>query len=64
MQHTHPKALEYVDGIGVHFYTDEIIPANVFAPVSRQYPDKFIISTEACEGIYLTTYRVYHGFVN
>ena len=48
----HPKVLDYIDGIAVHYYTDFITPAAVISEVGKLYPDKFIIATEACEGIY------------
>ncbi|KAJ8713063.1 hypothetical protein PYW08_008367 [Mythimna loreyi] len=49
----HHKALDYIDGIGVHYYTDFITPASVLSQVGKSYPDKFIIATEACEGTML-----------
>ncbi|XP_060806814.1 uncharacterized protein LOC106141399 [Amyelois transitella] len=44
------ECLQYIDGVAVHYYTDFIVPASVFNLVSKTHPDKFIISTEACEG--------------
>uniref|UniRef100_A0A2A4K8P8 Glucosylceramidase n=1 Tax=Heliothis virescens TaxID=7102 RepID=A0A2A4K8P8_HELVI len=49
----HPKVLDYIDGIAVHYYTDFITPAAVLTEVSKSYPEKFIIATEACEGTML-----------
>nr|XP_049699185.1 lysosomal acid glucosylceramidase [Helicoverpa armigera] len=46
----HPKVLDYIDGIAVHYYTDFLTPAAVLSEITRAYPDKFIIATEACEG--------------
>ncbi|CAG5024561.1 unnamed protein product [Parnassius apollo] len=46
----YPKALDYIDGIGVHFYADKIIPPVVLYAVSKTYPDKIILATEACQG--------------
>ncbi|XP_053617693.1 lysosomal acid glucosylceramidase-like [Plodia interpunctella] len=46
----HKDALQYIDGIAVHYYTDFIVPPSVLDVVSKSYPDKFIINTEACEG--------------
>ncbi|XP_041972484.1 lysosomal acid glucosylceramidase isoform X2 [Aricia agestis] len=45
-----PNALDYIDGIGVHYYTDQFVPAVIFETVTKTYPNKFIIGTEACEG--------------
>lgn len=46
----HPKVLEYVDGIAVHYYTDFLTPASILSEVAKSFPNKFIIATEACEG--------------
>lgn len=40
----------YVDGIGVHWYFNSITPASVLAKTRQRHPDKFLLSTEACEG--------------
>lgn len=50
----YPKVLDYVDGIGVHFYTDKFVPAFVLETVTKTHPEKFILGTEACEGIHIT----------
>ncbi|CAK1541496.1 unnamed protein product [Leptosia nina] len=50
MLHEHPEALKIIDGIAVHSYNDFITPASVLNFVTKYYPDKFIISTEASEG--------------
>ena len=41
---------QYVDGIGVHWYLNSITPANLLTRTRHRHPDKFILSTEACEG--------------
>ncbi|XP_046964225.1 lysosomal acid glucosylceramidase-like [Vanessa cardui] len=46
----YPKALDFVDGIAVHFYTDNFIPAAVFDAVTATHPEKIILATEACQG--------------
>ncbi|KAL0867558.1 hypothetical protein ABMA27_008328 [Loxostege sticticalis] len=46
----HPQALNYIDGVGVHYYTDMFVPASVLAYIYDAHPDKFILATEACEG--------------
>ncbi|XP_026489083.2 lysosomal acid glucosylceramidase-like [Vanessa tameamea] len=48
----YPKALDYVDGMAVHYYTDSIIPAAVFDAITLTHPEKFILATEACEGAF------------
>ncbi|GAV09439.1 hypothetical protein RvY_18985 [Ramazzottius varieornatus] len=40
----------YVDGIGVHWYFNYITPASVLSKTRQRHPDKFLLSTEACEG--------------
>lgn len=54
MMKYYPKVLDYVDGIAVHYYTDKFVPALVFETVTKTHPEKFILSTEACEGIHVT----------
>ncbi|XP_063832884.1 lysosomal acid glucosylceramidase-like [Ostrinia nubilalis] len=46
----YPEALQYIDGVGVHYYTDKFVPASVLSLISNSHPDKFILATEACEG--------------
>ncbi|XP_050667008.1 lysosomal acid glucosylceramidase-like isoform X2 [Leptidea sinapis] len=48
----YPEVLQYIDGIGVHFYGDKVSPAHYLDMVTNKYPDKFILATEACEGAY------------
>ena len=43
-------AAGYVDGIGVHWYFDGLTPASVLTTTHNRHPDKFILSTEACQG--------------
>ncbi|KAJ2942909.1 hypothetical protein O0L34_g15097 [Tuta absoluta] len=45
-----PEALQYMDGIAVHFYYDIVSPAELLTAASKDFPGKFIIYTEACEG--------------
>jgi glucosylceramidase len=45
------RALKYVDGIAVHWYTDRWFPLpDALDTVHEEYPDKFILYTEACTG--------------
>ncbi|CAH2051960.1 unnamed protein product, partial [Iphiclides podalirius] len=50
MLRKHPKALEYIDGVGVHYYADKFVPPAVLYAVSKTHPDKIVLATEACEG--------------
>ncbi|CAH1798081.1 unnamed protein product [Owenia fusiformis] len=45
-----PEAAKYVSGVGVHWYTDFIVPIIGVDKTHESFPDKFILSTEACEG--------------
>ncbi|XP_050498000.1 putative glucosylceramidase 4 isoform X2 [Diabrotica virgifera virgifera] len=45
-----PATRRYVDGIGVHWYLDKIIPTTVLDITHDNHPDKFLIGTEACRG--------------
>ncbi|KAM3959508.1 lysosomal acid glucosylceramidase-like [Aphomia sociella] len=47
-----PRALEYIDGIAVHFYLDAVTPPEVLSLITKYYPEKFILSSEACAGSY------------
>ena len=46
-----PKVLDYIDGIAVHYYTDQFVSPTIFDFVTSTHPDKFILATEAAEGI-------------
>ncbi|XP_047998979.1 putative glucosylceramidase 3 [Leguminivora glycinivorella] len=46
----HPEVLNWIDGIGVHWYTDKFSPAAILEAAVKNHPDKFILATEACEG--------------
>lgn len=45
-----PKAIDYIDGIAVHYYGN-FFPAQVLTNLQERYPGKIILATEACEGI-------------
>lgn len=47
----HPKALDVIDGVAVHYYGDIYTPPAILSAVSKEHPDKFVIATEACEGM-------------
>ena len=45
------KAKEYVDGVAVHWYTDRVFDLPIALDlVHDEFPDKFILYTEACTG--------------
>merc|ERR1719285_1333709 len=44
------KAAQYVDGWAVHWYTDFLGGAGFLDEVNHQYPEKFLLYTEACTG--------------
>ncbi|CAO1436681.1 unnamed protein product [Diamesa hyperborea] len=50
MNDEHSDALKYVDGLAVHWYWDAFIPPSLLDQANERFPDKFIISTEACPG--------------
>nr|CDJ96960.1 Glycoside hydrolase domain containing protein [Haemonchus contortus] len=47
-----PEASKYVDGIGVHWYLDALMPASVLTTTHNRHPEKFILATEACAGAF------------
>lgn len=55
-----PKAASYIDGCAVHYYTDQYVSADVLSIIHYDFPDKFILATEACEGPYYIHISVHH----
>lgn len=55
MKAAHPKSLDYLDGFAVHWYWDKIVPPSLLDKTKEKYPDKLIINTESCLGIYVNT---------
>lgn len=49
MEREDPKALDYIDGIAIHYYGNFVPPA-ILTALQNRYPDKILLSTEACEG--------------
>lgn len=41
-------AAQYIAGIGVHWYWDHVAPTILLDKTHDAFPDKFILSTEAC----------------
>ncbi|XP_063628908.1 putative glucosylceramidase 3 [Cydia splendana] len=50
MVNADPSVLDWIDGIAVHWYGDMVAPASLLQIATKNYPTKFIIGTEACEG--------------
>ena len=46
----HGKALQYVSGVGVHWYADDAGLAFALDQFNDEFPEKFILYTEACNG--------------
>ncbi|XP_076179500.1 lysosomal acid glucosylceramidase-like [Ptiloglossa arizonensis] len=44
------KAEKYISGTATHWYADDLIPAFVLDQTHNDFPDKFLMMTEACEG--------------
>lgn len=45
------RALKYVSGIAVHWYTDDVLPfPSALDQAHELFPDKFLLYTEACNG--------------
>ncbi|XP_068628103.1 lysosomal acid glucosylceramidase-like [Battus philenor] len=49
MERGDPKSIEYIDGIAIHYYGN-FVPASVLTRIQNRYPNKILLSTEACEG--------------
>ncbi|XP_076033784.1 lysosomal acid glucosylceramidase-like [Oratosquilla oratoria] len=49
-----PKAARYVDGVALHWYTD-MANASLLAETYHEFPDHFLLATEACEGMFETS---------
>lgn len=49
MERADPKSIEYIDGIAIHYYGN-FFPGAILTRLQNQYPDKILLSTEACEG--------------
>lgn len=42
------NASQFLDGIGLHWYCDEIAPPTELTDFSKNYPDKIMLYTESC----------------
>jgi glucosylceramidase len=44
------EAAKYIDGIAVHWYLDTLFPPSLLDCTHNNFPDKFILATEASNG--------------
>jgi glucosylceramidase len=44
------QVAEYIDGIAVHWYWDTLFPPSLLDRTHNNFPDKFILATEASVG--------------
>ncbi|KAB7497477.1 putative glucosylceramidase 4 [Armadillidium nasatum] len=47
---SHEDCSTFVDGIAVHWYEDKEVPASVLTLTHNDFPDKFLLYTESCNG--------------
>ena len=47
-EYGHGKGSQYVSGVGVHWYVDDLGLAFALDQFHEEFPDKFILYTEAC----------------
>jgi glucosylceramidase len=45
-----PNSTEFLDGFAVHWYADKVTPATFLDQTAEQYPNKFIVASEASSG--------------
>ncbi|XP_042865789.1 putative glucosylceramidase 4 [Penaeus japonicus] len=50
-----PTAAQFVDGIAIHWYRDDVIGPSVMDETHDLFPDRFLLYTEACDGSYAPT---------
>ncbi|KAL8184500.1 UNVERIFIED_CONTAM: hypothetical protein K2H54_018583 [Gekko kuhli] len=57
-----PKASQYINGIGIHWYLDFLAPIDLTLPITHHlFPQYYLISTEASTGSYFWEPRVVLG---
>lgn len=47
-----PKAMEYIDGLGLHWYLNKQYPIQLADLTHTFFKDKYLFATEACTGKY------------
>lgn len=61
---TNQKALEYIDGLGIHWYMNQYFPIVLADITHGVFKDKFLIGTEASSGnISFIKNNISHVFV-
>ncbi|XP_001994836.2 lysosomal acid glucosylceramidase [Drosophila grimshawi] len=50
MRSSRTKALDYLDGLAVHWYWDEVFGPQLIDEAHKEMPDKLILNTESCIG--------------
>ena len=51
MKKSRPDSVDYLDGLAVHWYWDEMVgPENTMDKAREEMPDKIILTTESCIG--------------
>lgn len=50
MNSSRPNSLNYIDGLAVHWYWDDIFGPELIDTTLKMMPDKLLINTEACVG--------------
>ncbi|PSN38554.1 Glucosylceramidase [Blattella germanica] len=48
---TNETVRQFLSGIGIHWYMDQYIPVSSLATFHENYPDFFLLYTEACMGV-------------
>lgn len=44
--------MQYIDGIAIHWYWDDLAPVSLVDTTHDLFPDLFILASEACVGLY------------
>ncbi|XP_037040604.1 putative glucosylceramidase 3 isoform X5 [Bradysia coprophila] len=57
MNASHKDALRYLDGFAVHWYWNDVTPVVLLDDTHRLFPDKFILNTESCIGVFPMTFH-------
>lgn len=50
MYNAYPQSEKFIDGHAVHWYWDKMVSSNLIRQSHELYPDKLIVSSEACSG--------------
>lgn len=50
MASAYADSIDYIDGMAVHWYWDQIVPPSLLDQAHAAYPDKLLLNTESCDG--------------